>query len=201
MKSILLCFTAILLCIGFYRCEKKVGQQPLPQKFVPIPKEIKDWAYFKPGSYWIMRDSTTGYLDSTYVESVATKTVYAGIQNDTIQNHEQITVRFKSSYIINDFYKIQPDIGCEVTSNYADSGPYRKLALDSSRHFCAADILKGYRVFTSLNLNGITFSNVIYNQVLISFKAGSQKEQSYWSKHIGIIKVPPYELLRYKVFQ
>lgn len=46
-----------------------------------IPREVKDYCYFKEGSYWIYQDSATGQLDSVYV-------YYAANGLDTLHNQD-----------------------------------------------------------------------------------------------------------------
>jgi len=45
---------------------------------VPVNKDLKARFGFKPGSYWIYRDSVTGETDSAYVYSTQTNYMYKG---------------------------------------------------------------------------------------------------------------------------
>lgn len=208
MKALKLSFFVILMsCVA---CEKEKGTavKTLPEKFVPVSQTIKDYAYFKAGSYWIMRDSTSGALDSTYVESVTTGTVKS-VANDTTYKVEQITLRFKSTYIPNGFYRLERD---KVYSTYTYDREYNyaKLVLDSSlvkQHVTSDGYIWEWTRFLSRNLNGVPYNHVIRVGNSVAFKVGGSSELNYWAKHIGIIGVNAYglhpqgQLLRYKVFQ
>jgi hypothetical protein len=52
----------LILCLS--TCKKK-QEQP----YYPVPEELKKECLFKPGSYWIYRNDSTGAIDSTYVDN------------------------------------------------------------------------------------------------------------------------------------
>lgn len=66
-------FAAALLFLVLFSCKK---DEALVKDYglVSVPKDIADWTRFRPGSYWIYKDSISGILDSVYVSSIFEKT-------------------------------------------------------------------------------------------------------------------------------
>ncbi|MES2565803.1 MAG: hypothetical protein V4565_02985 [Bacteroidota bacterium] len=60
MLFIGICLTAFTKC--------KRSPEPVDQGFKsPVNQDLYDYAYFKPGTYWVYEDSISGILDSIYI--------------------------------------------------------------------------------------------------------------------------------------
>ena len=57
-------FLFLLLLLSQASCKKDKSPDPGP---LYIPQEVKDYAQFKPGTYWVYIDSVSGRVDSQYV--------------------------------------------------------------------------------------------------------------------------------------
>ena len=188
---------------------------PKPDKIISLSNKIKEWGYFKVGSYWIMRDSVTGFLDSVYVQSVSTSFHKYYTLSDSNILAEETTINFGFNANMPLF------LGQLKLASY----PYDYI---SEQVYCTE-----YSIFiidsTKIGGNGSgiilnkeagnyqVLSNDYANVRLIneSFKfachSGPQvwiRESYYWVKKIGMIKkrrtvesLQVYELLRYKIYQ
>jgi hypothetical protein len=58
MKKYFLIFSFVLVVTA---CKKE------ETKYIKLSSEMKEWAWFKPGSYWVYQNEATGELDSVYV--------------------------------------------------------------------------------------------------------------------------------------
>lgn len=47
---------------------KREDNKPQQTSF-PVPQEVKDYMYFKPGTYWVYKDSVNGVLDTATVSN------------------------------------------------------------------------------------------------------------------------------------
>ncbi len=208
-----------ILSVFFAHCKKddnniiKTGLYPRPTISVPISNEIKEWGYFKPGSYWIVRDSSTQTLDSVYVISVTTQLSTYPYNNDTSVVAEEIKVSFSS----NIFY----------SSYTLSSYPFDRIKEPYSMHFVVFQTdtthlekvpgagIMNYENIPSTVIGGINYSDIFY--FFYSYKYTNHnggpfwhEEKSYWKKNVGILKriYQPYyssresaEVVRYNVIQ
>ncbi len=74
---------------AFTSCKKDEDTPPVVRTDVLVSSSLKDWGYFKKGSYWIYKDSIDNSLDSVYVTSITVST-----STTTAHNVENITIRF-----------------------------------------------------------------------------------------------------------
>lgn len=80
MKKII--FLSVLIVIFFTTCKKDPDASPQPPGPAYTPQNLAAYSYFKTGTYWIYKDSTSGVEDSIYVY---TDTSYSYYQNNGIQ--------------------------------------------------------------------------------------------------------------------
>lgn len=59
----------LFVCICLTGCKQCKKKQPEPDKGYssPVNTDLYDYAYFKPGTYWVYQDSISGILDSVYI--------------------------------------------------------------------------------------------------------------------------------------
>ena len=60
-KTILLLFSLFFI----FSCRKDKSIEPI--KTYGVGSDIKDYCFFKPGTWWVYEDSLTGNIDSVYV--------------------------------------------------------------------------------------------------------------------------------------
>jgi hypothetical protein len=75
MKSILHCIIFLVFLLGFSSCKKDEDEvvPPVSPGIVLEPSaELKAYALFKPGSYWIYKNTTDNSIDSLYVKAIDT---------------------------------------------------------------------------------------------------------------------------------
>ncbi|HYG14440.1 MAG TPA: hypothetical protein VEC12_01725 [Bacteroidia bacterium] len=98
-------FTVIILLIlftGVINSCKPDDNGKLKQTSFPVPQEVKDYMYFKPGTYWIYQDSATGDLDTVNV----TDTVVASKTDDGNYYEHYETRTYSSFYKYYYYYKV-----------------------------------------------------------------------------------------------
>ena len=187
-----------------------------PTKFIGISNAVKEWGYFKPGSYWIMQDSVSGTTDSIYVVSVTSETVtYAASHMDTTILSEQITIKFNPNSL---FYSFT------ISSNrIIDNGPQISNELcfiedtTVTAHAPRNNTPQNHSI-SSYTVLGNTYTDVRftyfsqYHDVPHYHTYYYTYERNYWKKNVGIIKhyyfdqnyftpKKTYLLLRYNIIQ
>ncbi|MBK6521652.1 MAG: hypothetical protein IPG08_04605 [Sphingobacteriaceae bacterium] len=75
----------------FFSCKKEEDPAPIVRTDVLVSSSLKDWGYFKKGSYWIYKDSIDNSIDSVYVTSITVST-----STTTAHNVENIIIRFNN---------------------------------------------------------------------------------------------------------
>ncbi len=82
----------IAFCVlAFVSCKKNPVTEPLKNvsrgtrrvSHYPIDATTRSYSYFKPGTYWIYKDSLSGYTDSVYVTHLDQGTSIQDSYNDT----------------------------------------------------------------------------------------------------------------------
>jgi len=64
MKKLTFLFALLVLIIAIHSCNKNTGE-----RHFTIDKDLFATFNYQPGTYWIYKDSLTGYIDSMYVIS------------------------------------------------------------------------------------------------------------------------------------
>lgn len=106
MKNILISF---LLLSVFFSCRQEIVERV---SFKRIPNEMKAYWNFKPGTYWIYKDSISNYIDSVYVSDLKLdsgygfqgkqKIVFQALQLTTLNlNGDEIKYRVTTTYTQN----------------------------------------------------------------------------------------------------
>ncbi|MDZ4664876.1 MAG: hypothetical protein SGJ15_08380 [Bacteroidota bacterium] len=209
MKFITL-FILSFICV-FTSCEKEEDPVPVVRTDVLVTPALKEWGYFKKGSYWIYKDSIDNSIDSVYITSITVST-----STSTAHNIENITIRFND-----------PDYEYALCSY-----PYDRIERRGARNTIIFNpvytattstygygINNNYNVDTLKNVAGNTYANL--RCIYYSYQYASQSsttylwevERAYWKKNVGRVKKCPfpstpstinyhaYELLRFSVLQ
>ncbi len=222
IKNKTLFFLAI---IGFVSsCCKK--DTPPPTYYVP--QELKDWMYYKQGSYWVYQDSASNINDSVYVTSSEIK-----IEDDVdkmgkiIWKEETFYVYTQStlsSYIYIDRSSITSspqncDNTCYIiyrerkTSIGSNVGTTFILFLSPKIGLQAAPNGLTYvtlaAIYDSLQVGGKYFHNVVRMDETKNETEGGGPTKFYIAKHYGIIRKEitagntekTWNLVNYKIVQ
>jgi hypothetical protein len=218
-------FPIILFFISslvFFTCKKKevdpTVSLPKPIKTIPVSNEIKDWAFFKIGSYWIVRNDSTNQIDSLYVSAIQYSTyTLTSIQPDTIIYADQIIMTFKSSSF-HSTYTISSYPNDNVMSHIVTNSSVLKfkiLELDTINP--SLEIVEN-KILSNLTIGGNNYSDVRYIECYFVYSLPSNPtlyygENNYWKKHIGLLKTiskaaamqyghfAPLSVIRYNVNQ
>jgi hypothetical protein len=73
----------LLISLFFISCRKEKEPIPNENQNFSIPDDIKDYCFFKPGTFWVYQDSLTGMIDSMYVTDS-----YVG--KDTVSSQDNV---------------------------------------------------------------------------------------------------------------
>jgi hypothetical protein len=195
-------FPFALITLLIFAC-KKEDETPVSQSktVMPVTQSIKDWGYFKKGSYWIFKDSLTSAIDSVYVTAVS-----IGTQTTTSNLVDYITISFNDP---NYDYTLcsWPFDRMERRGNW--NSIVFNPTMTSTTTTYGAGINSNYDV-DSLIVAGVYMHSLrqlyySYNQTVW------EVERAYWKKHVGRVKKCPfpgtaslyhaYELIRYNVTQ
>lgn len=185
------------------------------RKHYKLSDEIKAWALFKPGSYWIVRDSVTNVMDSVYVASIVTNTITkpSFAPSDTFESAEETIINFKSGGFVG-LYSTYTITSYKFDQVKITSAGYTIFQPDTNGH--NANITE-FKRLTSTTIGGNVLNEV--TQITYAHKywtkygyTGLFSERSSWKKNVGVIKrtdltyfnalnPKPVEMVRYNVIQ
>ncbi len=83
--------------------------------FFPLGDEVKDYLYFKPGTFWIYKNSLTGELDTICVNNSVLDTIQQTSKKWHFSN-ELFLVSSKSKSTGHEYYHYMRSLGAEVNS-------------------------------------------------------------------------------------
>lgn len=93
-----------IAAISLYSC-KPDKPEPLKQLDVTaIPQIVKDFTWFKIGTYWVYEDSATNQLDSIYVFQAFFDTTEYVYQGQPTGKYEELTVKSRSAIDNSEYY-------------------------------------------------------------------------------------------------
>jgi hypothetical protein len=198
----LLSILILLMSIAFVGCQDKNK----PEYRYYVSASAKQFGCFKPGSYWIFKNDSTGTEDSVYVLSLVQDTTFVQNNGDVVEAKEYYNCNIRSS----------SDTGFKETiivvaqSNDKMTFTYKlEYPLTSSQASWRVDVyeinesgqlfpntISGTTLITSygtLTLNDSTFSNVSQfksTNVIRQPSNGPQQtdRQLYITKGTGIVK-------------
>ncbi len=217
----------LIVCMVFFMSCKKSANDPVlasntnsptattssppkPTKTIYISNELKQWAYFDVGTYWIYKDSTDNSLDSIYVYNVTSEFKTYPAQ-DTNRIYEEIRIWFRG-------YTVDLDWILKENGIERFGGKYSRMRvfdLDTS----SIAQLPAYGANKNYSISNFNVLNTNYGNVrCFGFKyffngynhtpSFDYYEINYWKKNIGIVKklagqYSDYSssLLRYNIVQ
>ncbi|MDP2174853.1 MAG: hypothetical protein Q8K70_02975 [Bacteroidota bacterium] len=209
---------AFALCCVFLSCNKNQCE-PCGSNYKTIPQEMRDWALFGEGSWWVYRlaEDTTVF--------------------DTVRFSSRSDFR-SNLYTCDDYYA--PSIGCSetITCHWRHSNSYYFNGVDqivlfyppgggvflyfSGSGYGGGNIFGinpikvdefygNFRLidtFSNQNFNGIKINKGFYSSTLADTSTTVKYVRDiYWGKNIGLVKVQIYpnsqtwELINYEVKQ
>ena len=166
----------ILLILIFSGCSKK----DIPPTY--IPEQLKSYAVFQVGSYWIYKNEITGEFDSTYILSTP-RFFFLGSSQE-FPNTERCSIRYGgtifSGSILNPY---EEDL---LFSDGIDSPCLEFYDLPAG----VVSSFKTIAKFDSLKVNGKFYYNVINTSNYIAFANGDSTVYTFYlAKSIGLIKM------------
>lgn len=225
-KMFLLLSVPCFFMLSCRKDPKPTGGSGTNYGFVPVPQNLMDYAYFKPGTWWVYQDSVSGKIDSVYVSSSSTG-------YDTIDANDNLgytgifgwfNLRYYNSYgfyynqychtsygtntprVPVYFYKASSQYnstqGILMTSRFV-VGDYIYVSGSNSQQ----GILRCEGTFDSLWILNNKFINVVtfYNSVQKVEK--DNRTITFFAKNIGLIKKQlldsnqNWQLIKYNIVQ
>ncbi len=221
MKKLLLLI--LFGAVFFIACKKQIVSEPeriRPHKFVYLDSSSKALVNFKPGSYWIIRDTISMQTDSLFVynyRNTLEEVRGVNIINDTNYIFEQITTNIvnktESKFLLNcavssdTIIPPQNIVWTCVNSTFCGLGlnsqhlAFSKQGNSITNSYLADSVLVGGIWYKNIEVN--YFKNLGANQT--SFATG----YTYWQKNKGLLKyycnynntTTCYEMIRRNIVQ
>jgi hypothetical protein len=209
LKKILSLFGIVVITMFFLSssCKKDKKIEITPYY---LNKEIKDYLDFKPGSYWIYRDTATKQEDSVYVFNYRygiSKTPYKSYELEWIHYNQ----KWKNKEIVTSIYCADESPPNYCFSTYTNTeatgggGLHSLLYIDNANTPTnafepGADLIH----YTTIKILDSTFTDVYFYSA--SFNGYNLLHGAYFKKHVGIVRMDfmdstVYELVRYHVLQ
>jgi hypothetical protein len=208
MKKLLYFILALGLWLAF-ACKKE--EKPVHST---VSAEMKAWAVFSPGSYWIYQNDSTYELDSVYVIKNDTFTKVGYSDGETHWTAEEIKTYMRNSknYLI----VISTSSECHVyegDENEKYSKSFEFLYLKDKNEFFSPTG-KPLTIIDSLYLNGQKYNNIVKYLVDCIYSGSETNPESneniyYAARNYWIIKkietynnqTESWSLLRYNINQ
>jgi hypothetical protein len=173
-----------------------------------IPSELKDYALFQPGSFWIYKNENTGNIDSTFISKKPEFIYYsASYDNNTITELCQVFYEgpFLSTTNLSPstYHIIFPDYSFEAI-NPISFKPDQIFELDG------ATTLKYFPLVDSMKIGNNTFYDIFITQwQFVSLQHDTTTNTCYFVKKVGLIKFnhkaptsdSTWNILRFHVLQ
>ena len=221
MKKVI--FLSVLIVIFFTTCKKDPDtSEPKPGSDY-VHQDLTAYSFFKTGTYWIYKDSTSGVEDSVYVYA---DTSYLYFRTGTVQqdgNYMYYDCRAHSYYDSYNYY-YQIDMGYYSLSTKevgtvrirTKPGDYVGETFLMSNRFVTNDMITWYlgtgstyykEFYANINILGTNYYNVAKFYDSQNLSEYESPTNFYIAKNIGIIKKEKadsnkvWNLLRYNIIQ
>lgn len=229
MKNIKLLITGVLTAyfsVSFTGCKDKCP--PCGNDYLQIPQEMKDWALFEEGSWWVNRlAEDTTVLDTVRVVPNSLTDFRSNKSkcddNNSLSTQCSETLTYRLQHSNTDYFPHHADttIGGfdEIVLYYPPGGGvclyYYGSGYGGGVIFAIDPIIVGENygnftlidTFSNINYNGINTTQIFYSSIVTNNPPpGFLMQDIYWGKNVGILKleVPPnqtWELINYEVKQ
>jgi len=225
--SIILIFSFCI--IGCQKCKKDT---PVPKQYsnAGAPNQsMLDYGVFKPGTYWVYQDSTSGRLDSVWVyeyEETA-DTIYKDTDHPKICKvylYQTFSSRYRSNnhFQYNSAFEYNNNLSMlieDVVDSTGSIGEYvnffMPFVVNKDVSYITDDNCKAISNSVSLTLNSITYTNcLVYSHTkdastyyFSNYLPYKNKTNKYMASHIGLIRkeIPDsnrvWNLIRYHIVQ
>jgi hypothetical protein len=192
---------AVFLLFSQCKKDKPVSSPPTPDI---TPQEVYDYGFFRPGTYWVYKDSVSGSIDSVYViyGIKGADTVDLG-QGDGMKAYEKYEVKMHSTFENYDYY-------IWYNATWSGKNPRRdKLFFTKSRpgdyvgeiilceipaipghvlYGCGNGIVLTKEVYQSFLMDTTSYNNVVRISETLDCVQGGQSSNYYLAQNIGIIR-------------
>ncbi len=229
MKKLAFYILLILCATSCTRCKKDKAFEPATYPNYTPTQPIKDYAIFKPGTFWVYQDSATGVLDSVWVYQYSQTT-------DTVQKPANtynicpvyLYRTFSSKYHSNNY--VEFNTGFEILNgsnmileSVIDSASYigdyvklhSPLVEGKTMSYITDDDCTFMKKYSSYTFNSIVYNNVLKyhhsrdmsSYYFINYQHHENKTQVYYAPNIGIIRKEiidsnkVWNLIRYNIVQ
>ena len=205
MKNKLLYYALAFFIFSVCSCScDKSGDENIQPSFL-IPQEVKDYTFFKEGTYWIYKDSASGIEDSVYV-------YYSYQEYDTLSAnnsyglapgiYEWFEVKTRSEFYHYDYYynlnssfisysplhvsvfreKSKPGdyVGATVCFIYPPT-----IGITS---YWYNDVTTVNNFYGNYNIGGNTYSNVVNIYETKNVTENDQKTHLFFAKNFGLVR-------------
>ena len=217
------CFTVLISC----KKDKPI-QPPVYSNYTPS-QPVKDYAIFKPGTYWVYQDSTTHLLDSVWVYYYKETTdTFKKAENQYSVSPVYLYRTFSSKYRSNNLVEFNTTFEVVNGSNMVlesviDStgfvGQYVKLFSpfieNKQMSYITQDNCTFLKAYPLITFNGSVYNNTIKynhsrdfsNYYFINYQHFENKTNTYFASQIGMIRkeIPDsnkvWNLIRYHIVQ
>ena len=176
-----------------------------PEECVDV-REVKDYFYFKMGSWWVYEEELTGKRDSVYVNETWTDTSSVLFSTELISTYDEYEYRFwtkgvNGSLVKNNLTR-KTDLSTRMYRSKGKSGDYvdeatcflfyPKPGLESPAfggiEYGYKNILKAENLHYTYNISGEIFNNVVEFSEEHTAIEESQPTRHFYCPNIGIIK-------------
>ena len=217
MKQLLAVFAFSIVAFSACKDENSNGKEYFEG---PLTQELKDYTYFRNGTFWVYEDSATGDLDSFYVyDSQNFFTDYLDNSGEPLAKLEVFQYFTKSSYNGNTYYYLTDLINNRYTDHPGVTilRVMEKDDIHTKNHFVhyPLEVGREYQYGPSLmrldaRPDKVNFKNT-FHDILVYHDLANTTEGGettfYIAKNIGIIRKEithsnkVWNLIRYKIVQ
>lgn len=199
MKKAITLFVFFII-LGFGGCRKEPDTEPLGPLL--IPQELKEYTYFKPGTYWVYIDSVSGRVDSQYVYETTHSFDTLSIQPYAERVYEIFVVKAHSVmdgynyyFEVNTTYSVNNNSLIVVFEEKLKPGDYKGRSIMFIYKPIKGQIIYDHNatkhindIYDSLSLSGVNYKNVIDVSYDISAVDVSKNVRKFIASNYGIVR-------------
>ena len=179
MKRIFILFNIIVILSG---CKGLTDGQ------YNITGAFKSYGYFKKGSYWVYRDERDQKRDSVWL-GPDEQNFY---DPDSPPAMQLISLDVRNGFYSTWYMHRMPDDRCVLTIDLKTPLPYRSEALSQWVSGGFLDSISAtcrlVQIHPTMNVNGLSFSNVIQTRDSIRIKSSDFVVNFYFEKSVGLVR-------------
>jgi len=197
--------------------------------YYPVSDEMKQYFNFQNGSYWIYKNDSTGFLDSSYVSRYSddqNQTSYSGKRREfiVIDFNSNLLSEFTMTYMQcaeAEYLEISSKLDSTLPPDKIEYGgpvaycPVWEPNMKITSNNCLHDVVFLFKTIPSKTVNNTVYKDIIYSSYTTSDSSLTNpyfyRREIYFAKNVGIIKCfeiskywnvhRSYSLIRHKVIQ